>query len=138
MYGSDVDYIVFFQLIFCICQLLFQNRKYNGGIQNTYYTNEWNSASWKTVYIVCQFPFIDFDKKITLLLLQKYFIQSMPVHKWPYYNSSKQKCYRKFYFDCESFTFLMIKNKLFFVSKFCVLFFARAKFGIYRSICIYH
>lgn len=47
MYGSDVDYIVFFQLIFCICQLLLQNRKYNGGIQNTYYTNEWNSASWK-------------------------------------------------------------------------------------------
>lgn len=44
--------------------MLLQNQKYNGGIQNTYSTNEWNSASWKNgVYIVCQFPFIEFDKR---------------------------------------------------------------------------
>lgn len=139
MYGSDVDYIVFFQL-FSVYVNCYSKTENTMGEYKTHIVRM-NGILHRGKMVCIQYVnsrLSTLTKKMTLLLLQKYFIQSMPVHKWPYYNSSKQKCYRKFYFDCESFTFLMIKNKLFFVSKFCVLFFARAKFGIYRSICIYH
>lgn len=59
--------IVFFQLIFCICQLLLQNRntmeEYKTHIVRM--NGILHRGKMVCVYQVCQFPFIGFDKEKT-------------------------------------------------------------------------